>query len=408
MECWREKRNLTALKLEQAKLDVSHKTRANLFNWRGQFTPELIEHLLECYTTSGDIVADPFAGSGTVLLECARRHLDTQGFEINPAAYAMSKFCCLSTLTNQSRIKLLNCFEHQLQRIAQSLSAHSLFSEGETFREQNHDLIAFACDFFHTLDRGWDKVLALNLLFRCEGKKSSELRDTLLTTWRSLKCAALNLPNTSGTMSARLCDARLAHTHSNARPTLLITSPPYINVFNYHQNHRALLEVAGWDMLKIAVSEFGSNRKNRSNRFKTVIQYSLDMEQALRGFWQLLQADGRMILIIGRESNVRNSPFFNGLLIENVLEVMGGFTLEAKRERRFLNKFGIAIVEDILIYRKTDEPRANQIGREVAVRHLENALPAAHEEASQDILAAIAECDLVIPSPIFSPKDVYA
>ena len=92
---------MTAQRLEQAKLDVSHKTRANLFNWRGQFTPELIEHLLDRYATPHAIVADPFAGSGTVLLECARRGLDAHGFEINPAAYTMSRFygiCALPAL----------------------------------------------------------------------------------------------------------------------------------------------------------------------------------------------------------------------------------------------------------------------------------------------------------------------
>jgi hypothetical protein len=165
-----------------------------------------------------------------------------------------------------------------------------------------------------------------------------------LAAWRALKVAALNLPHTQGTITARLCDARLAHTQASAPPTLVITSPPYINVFNYHQNHRALLEAVGWDMLRVAGSEFGSNRKNRGNRFKTVLQYALDMEQALRGFWQLLQADGRMILVIGRESNVRSSPFYNGLLVENLLTGIGGFTQESKHERQFLNKFGTSIV----------------------------------------------------------------
>ena len=158
-------------------------------------------------------------------------------------------------------------------------------------------------------------------------------------------------------------------------------------------------------MLKVALSEFGSNRKNRGNRFKTVIQYSLDMEQALRSFWQLLQVAGRMILVVGRESNVRSSPFYNGLLVENLLEGIGGFTQEAKHERQFLNKFGVTIIEDILIYRKTDAPNANQVGRTIAVRHLENALMAAYGEARQDIVAAIAECATVLPSPLFSPKN---
>jgi hypothetical protein len=131
-------------RLEQAKLDVSHKTRANLFNWRGQFTPELIEYLLDCYASSGAVVADPFAGSGTVLLESARRNLDAYGFEINPAAYTMSKFYCLCSLPRLSRAELLDCFERQLLGLVQPVYALPLFGEGETFREQHHNLVEFA------------------------------------------------------------------------------------------------------------------------------------------------------------------------------------------------------------------------------------------------------------------------
>ncbi len=398
---------MSVLRLEQAKLDVRHKTRTNLFNWRGQFTPELIEHLLDCYASPGAIIADPFAGSGTVLLESARRHFDAQGCEINPAAYTMSKFYGLCTLSPLARAEVLECFESQLIRWVQPISALPLFGDGNTFREQHQNLTAFARDFFSTLERGWDKVLALNLLFRCEGQKSADPGEIVLAAWRFLKRAALSLPHTAGTINTRLCDARHAHNQTTVRPTLILTSPPYINVFNYHQNHRALLEAVGWDMLKVAASEFGSNRKNRGNRFKTVIQYSLDFEQALRGFWQLLQADGRMILVIGRESNVRSTPFYNGLLVEDVLKGIGGFTQEAKRERQFLNKFGNTIVEDILIYRRTEEPSLKQVARRVAIKHLENALSTAHEEARQDILAAIAESEMVAPSPLFSPKDAY-
>ena len=320
----------------------------------------------------------------------------------------MSKFYGLCMLSRPVRMELLDCFERQLLPYVQPVAALPLFGDGATFREQHHNLISLARDLFLTLERGWDKVLALNLLFRCEGQKSGDLGETVFAAWRSLKLAALNLPYTPATITARLCDARLAHTQTPVPPTLLLTSPPYINVFNYYQNHRTLLEAVGWDMLNVAASEFGSNRKNRGNRFKTVIQYALDMEQALRGFWQMLQADGRMILVIGRESNVRSSPFYNGLLVENLLEGMGDFTQEAKRERQFLNKFGTVIVEDILIYRRTDAPNTNQIGRMVAVRHLENALAGAHDAAQQDILAAIAESGTVSASPLFSPKDAYA
>ena len=58
--------------LEQGKLDVTIKKRSNLFNWRGQFTPEFVEYILQSFAKKGDIILDPFSGSGTVLQESAR------------------------------------------------------------------------------------------------------------------------------------------------------------------------------------------------------------------------------------------------------------------------------------------------------------------------------------------------
>ena len=122
--------------MDQSKLNVSTKTRANLFNWRGQFTPELIEYLLDCYASPDDVVVDPFAGSGTVLLESARRQLDAHGFEINPAAYTMAKFYGFCTLDRRTRLEHLECFEQHLLGYIQPVSTLPLFSAlGETAKD---------------------------------------------------------------------------------------------------------------------------------------------------------------------------------------------------------------------------------------------------------------------------------
>jgi hypothetical protein len=393
--------------LEQSKLDVTHKTRANLFNWRGQFTPELVEYLLGSYAAADAVIADPFAGSGTVLLESARRHLPCFGQEINPAAYAMSRFYTLCGLNRDARAELLDCFERQLNHSLRPVGALPLFTEGDTFREQHHNLIEFAADFFPTLERGHDRTIALNLLFLSEGQKGSDLAASLLTSLRYLRRAALALPFTPQPVAARLCDARQMHVHCFQPPSLILTSPPYINVFNYHQNYRALLEAVGWRMRTIAASEFGSNRKNRGNRFKTVVQYCLDMEEALRSFWLSLHDEGLLILIIGRESNVRGAAFYNGRIVGELLDALGGFTPINRQERKFLNKFGTTIFEDILVYRKSLPLTPYLQGRAVAERHLEAALLNAPEPVRQDIYAALAERDNVLPSPLFCAKDAW-
>ncbi len=77
--------------IPQSILNITEKTRSNLFAWRGQFSPQLIESILKSYCLQNSVVLDPFVGSGTVLLEAGRLGLTSYGFEINPAAYSLSK-----------------------------------------------------------------------------------------------------------------------------------------------------------------------------------------------------------------------------------------------------------------------------------------------------------------------------
>ncbi len=392
--------------LDQEKLDVAQKTRANLFNWRGQFTPELIEYLLDTYSVQGDVVADPFAGSGTVLRESVRKGLRCQGLEINPGAYAMSRFYTLCNLEPQRRVELFQTIEKRLTHTLRPLKGLPTFETGPAFREQHRNLIEFAGNFFPLLESGLGKTIVLNMLFLSEGHKNYDLETSLLTSYQYIRAAALALPHMDLPVSVGLADARTLHL-SKTRPSLIVTSPPYINVFNYHQNYRAILESVGWDMLRVAPSEFGSNRKNRGNRFKTVIQYCLDMDQALRSFWQSLQEDGRLILVIGKESNVRGLPFYNGQIVKEIAENMRGFEPVAQHERKFSNKFGEVIKEDILVFKKgADSPCASDVTR-VAVKHLSAAFPAANEDVRQDALDAMLRCREVQPSPLFNVKEAF-
>ncbi|MEN3331256.1 MAG: hypothetical protein V7641_621 [Blastocatellia bacterium] len=378
-----------------------------MFNWRGQFTPQLIEYLLSNYSKSGDVIADPFAGSGTVLLESIGKDISCFGFEINPAAYAMSKFYSISNLKQNDRADVLRGLENKIVKLIRPSSSLPIFSEGDTFRQQYRNLVEFTQHLFPQLENKLEKVLALNMLFICEGHKNYDLGNSVCASLNQIKKFARSLPFTARPISAHLGDARTLHQRCPAKPNLIITSPPYINVFNYHQNHRAILEATGWNMLSVAQSEFGANRKNRGNRFKTVIQYSLDMEYALRSFWQALQENGLIVIVIGRESNVRSSPFYNGQIVKDIMNGMGGFESISDYERTFTNKFGTKIKEDIIISKKVSNSPDKLVGRVVAVNHLKTALRLAHQDVKNDIVESISNSDSVVPSPLFELKEAF-
>ncbi|HET6385175.1 MAG TPA: DNA methyltransferase [Armatimonadota bacterium] len=392
------------LSLEQDRLDVRNKTRTNLFSWRGQFTPQLIEYLLTEHCKAGAVVADPFCGSGTVLLESARLGVECAGIEINPAAYVMSKFYELANLATAERLRYITDLEQKTTALIAPNGCLPLFSEGASYREQYKNLIDFARDFVEASQRGYERVLAVNALLLCEGFKGFDLGAAVLRALGYVRKALTSLSYAPRPITAYLRDARTLHEVCPEQIDVIVTSPPYINVFNYHQNYRAILEAIGWDLLTVAASEFGSNRKNRGNRFKTVIQYCLDLEQTIGSAWHSLRQDGLLLLVVGRESNVCGSPFYNGQILRDLVIQCGAFEHVSDRERVFTNKFGASIREDILVFRKAASASEKSIARGVAVCHLKRALNTAGVELGRAICDAIGAADTITPSPLFSPK----
>jgi len=165
------------------------------------------------------------------------------------------------------------------------------------------------------------------------------------------------------------------------------------------------MEAMSWNLLKVARSEIGSNRKHRGNRFLTVIQYCLDMAQVFREMARVCQPTSRLIFVVGRESTVRGTKFFNGELVTEVAHEVLGFDVILRQERVFVNRYGQKIFEDILHF---SPPGNNSHGelladaRKVAERVLEAAYDFAPAKARIDLELAIDQVEAVRPSPLFN------
>ena len=393
--------------LEQEKLDVTTKLKSNLFNWRGQFTPQFVEYILETFTKTGDRILDPFSGSGTVLQESARLERAAIGFEINPSAYAMSKFFTFCNMPFAERHIFSNSFELKLRTQVSSLNGQKVYIDNSDYREAYSNLLDFGIKFNSIILDKQERIFLLNILFQAEKDKTLSVKDSIYKSFLYAKKSLIGLPYSEQPVSAFLKDARSVAEEFENKIDFILTSPPYINVFNYHQNYRAIIETFGIDILKVAHSEFGSNRKNRGNRFKTVIQYCLDMELALSAFWNVLKPNGKMVMVLGRESNVRGIPFYNGQLILEILEQSCGFSNIKILERKFTNKFGLNIKEVIVIAEKNtiSMPNFNH-GRSISLNHLKGGLSKSSGEVSFDIIDAIQTIDEVMPSPLFRSTNI--
>jgi DNA modification methylase len=388
--------------IPQSRLNIETKERSNLFPWNGQFSPQFVDVLLEKYAPKGTKVLDPFSGSGTVFHECARFGLPVTGIEVNPAAYLLAKTYVLCTAPVVERESILAAVDAEFVKLAESDLFVTPPEDRQGFTELGAKLLKKFC-----FTREVERALFETLIILSDFYKGPDLAK-LQKVWAKLRKTVLALPYTTEPVQALLGDGRYppkAQTFD-----LVLTSPPYINVYNYHQQYRASAEALGWDLLEVARTEIGSNRKNRGNRFLTVIQYCLDLALILDNLWDVTTDGARQIFVLGRESRVRGVPFLNGEIFASLAVNAVGYRVVLRQEREFMNRFGQQIFEDIIhIEKDVRLQNSEKVAREIAAFALQQGI--LHVEADdvrEDLEKAIKAVYTVQPSPRFNAIESHS
>jgi hypothetical protein len=245
------------------------------------------------------------------------------------------------------------------------------------------------------------------LIVRLDIYKNKLTPEYVLNTWSKIKTIVDSLPFSLEPVNSYLSDARCTPLKEDT-VDFVVTSPPYINVFNYHQNYRRSVEMLGWDVLSVAKSEIGANRKFRSNRFLTVVQYCMDMAQVFIELLRVCQNYSKLIFIVGRESNVRKTAFYNAELLKTIAVELLDIEFVQQQHRVFKNKFGKNIFEELIHlkinrkYRHIKLDETVNLARTVGVAALKKALEYAPSESKTDLEDAIEKSQTVKYSPIFN------
>jgi DNA modification methylase len=391
-----EKMPLDDKSIDQNLLNIVNKCKTNPLPWNGQFSPQLVQVLLSYYSKKADVVYDPFLGSGTTLLEAGEQNRQAYGTEINYAAVCLSKIYELINYDLSYRNSLINEFENILIKYG-ILYSGTLFSEDVDIVSQIEKLID---DYYSTKY----KILLDCFIILIDLYKKDFSQKWLVAKWFKMKELVKSLPVSAQSVTVMQEDARDTP-FSGSAVDFVITSPPYINVFNYHQQYRSSSEYLNGSVLLAAQAEIGSNRKNRGNRFFTVVQYCIDMALVFTELNRICKKDSRIIFIVGRESSVKKTTFRNGEIIAEIACDCCGVKIVNKQERVFINRYGVNIYEDILhfISSKNDE-NPIQKAKNVAYRLLRSVQSYTPDESRCDLLDAIDNIDNIQPSPIYKNK----
>ncbi len=252
-----------------------------LHPYLGKFIPQLVEIFLRMYFKPGDTVYDPFCGSGTTLVEANALGIDSIGCDISSFNCLLSRVKTQHYDLRQTKAEVLDIMQE-----TQAASSPNLFSPGSNAVVEDTDN-SYLLKWYAPQARQ-ELLLYSSLIqnYRCQDLLnvilSRSARSARLTTHFDL-----DFPKKPQTepyhcyKHSRICSPtqeafgflrrysldtirrieEFAAIQTNAKVTILnddsrqvklpakisgiITSPPYVGLIDYHEQHRYAYELLG-------------------------------------------------------------------------------------------------------------------------------------------------------------------
>ena len=363
---------LEELNLNWREQDLPERVRTKhvhrLHPYLGKFIPQLVEIFLRKFQP--ETVCDPFSGSGTTLVEAAALGINAVGCDISEFNSLISR-----VKTGTYDLELL---EHEVRDIASRSIAEPqlvMMERGATYGANEYLGSWFAPTALESLlayralipEYSYQDVLRLIL--------SRSARSARLTTHYDLdfpkkpqtepyRCykhgrtcrptedAAKFLKRYSTDTFNRIRDfaslrreADISVVTGDSRTIdfpvhdLVITSPPYVGLIDYHEQHRYAYELLGLPWRK--QSEIGRASKGSSKRAQA--EYVEGIAETFLNVRKSLKSGGRMVVIVNDKRD----------LYDEICERVG-MRLEARVERHVNRRTGRragAFFESVLIWK---------------------------------------------------------
>lgn len=301
----------------------------DLHPYPAKFIPQIPGHCISLLSMRGELVLDPFGGSGTTALEAVRLGRRGLSIDANP----------IGTLIG--RVKTCN-LDHTATRDLYSIRSAlaSLLIElpsADVLCKDNAAFIPFIPNidkWFSIASRGElaaiksriirlgsEKAreiasLALSRVVLAASFQDSETRysskprdisqgETIKRFLVALDDIVKNVVKTQAMLRYGVCEFVTADTrelgNGNQKPDsvdLIVTSPPYGNANDYHLYHRFRLLWLGYDPRQFGRIEIGSHLRHQreSSGFDS---YLSEMEQVLLGMFYLLRPGRYAVLVVG-------------------------------------------------------------------------------------------------------------
>jgi DNA modification methylase len=301
----------------------------DLHPYPAKFIPQIPGHCIANLSMPGELVLDPFGGSGTTALEAVRMGRRALSTDANAVGTLIGrvKTCNL----DRTAARDLHAIRSALATCLVDLPQTDVFCK--EYREYIPN-IPNIDKWFPITSRGELAVLR----FRISKMESEKARDIALlalsrivlavsfqdseTRYTSkpheipqgetfkrfivaLDAIVRNVVTTQAVLRYGVCEFVTADTrelgHGVGKPNsvdLIVTSPPYGNANDYHLYHRFRLLWLGHDPRQLGKIEIGSHLRHQkeSSGFESYLD---EMEQSLSGMFHLLRLGRYTVLVVG-------------------------------------------------------------------------------------------------------------
>ena len=267
------------MKNEHGKFSTAAQRWAGMGPYYAMFPAAFCDHVIEKYCEKGDTILDPFAGRGTALHSAATSGRHAIGIELNPVGwiYTQTK---LSPADRDDVDRRLMQIQKSSKRYSRTEDQLPLFFH-HCFSQNVRQFLLCARDLLNWRRNPTDRTLMAFLLVHLHGKRTDSLSNQMRQTkamapryaiawWRErgLKPPEIEpveffrhkfewryAKGTPRTVESRiylgdstdvLRDLKGNLTRRGIkRPSLLLTSPPYFGITNYHYDQWLRLWLLG-------------------------------------------------------------------------------------------------------------------------------------------------------------------
>lgn len=308
-----------------------------IYPYKGKFHPQMIRALLNIIELKeGDLVCDPFSGSGTTALEAQLLGINFYGIDISP-------LCVLQGNVKTNSINKIDEIKYYKNKILQSLN-QNLFNDEENFYKVLEKVPDLDVKNFYALAR----LVAISDNAR-RGKdfeKSfNKNLNLMIASIEDYKDVVNYLNLALGKVKIEVGDVRKINLPDNSVDGI-ITSPPYSIALDYVENDEHSLKDLGYDV-NLLREQFIGVRGNGKDR---VHLYNEDMKKAYSEFYRILKPKKFAVIVIGNAT-------YQGKEIQSVeftIDYMSkiGFKLEKNILKLIFGLYNVMKKENILIFRK--------------------------------------------------------